>query len=114
MDLLGKIAVVAIAIWVLWLALQPRYAFVVRIAAGLPTTTKGTVTRAFLQQVGEVCGQHGVRRGTVWGIIRAGRISLVFSNSIPPRGQQQLRNWWALSGWSPYRAESAIGESLGG
>jgi hypothetical protein len=25
---------------------------------------------------------------------------LAFSGEIPPAGQQQLRNWWANSGWS--------------
>jgi hypothetical protein len=85
--------------WALWLVFQPRCAFVVRVRDGSPAAVKGTVTGAFLEQVREVCGRHAVQRATVRGLIREGRISLGFSRAIPPSGQQQLRNWWAHSGW---------------
>jgi hypothetical protein len=91
---------------VVWMALQPRCAFVIRIAHGIPRPVRGKVTAAFLEQVREVCQQNGVKRGTVRGLIRGRRIALGFSRNIPPGGQQRLRNWWANSGWAakPARA----------
>ena len=89
-----------------WIAL-PRCAFVIQIAQGIPKAVRGKVTAAFLEQVREVCEQHGVRRGMVRGLIRGRRIALGFSASIPLAGQQRLRNWWANWGWSakPARAQ---------
>jgi hypothetical protein len=105
MELLFKLVVVALLAWGLWLAAQPRCAFVVRVAAGVPRAVKGVVTPAFLEQVRQVYSEHGVRSGTVRGLIRGRRIALGFAGKIPPGGQQQLRNWWALSGWSAPLAE---------
>jgi hypothetical protein len=89
-----------------WFALQPRCAFVVRIAKGQPKAIRGKVTAAFLDQIRETCERHGVRNGTVRGLIRGKRICLGFSRSLPQAGQQQLRNWWANWGWlaKPIRA----------
>ena len=95
-QLLG-LGVIAAA---LWFALQPRCAFVVQIAQGLPKAVRGKVTAGFLDQVRDMCQRNGVRGGTVRGLIRGRRIALGFSRSIPPAGQQQLRNWWANWGWA--------------
>lgn len=101
-QLLG-LGVIMAAVWV---ALQPRCAFVIQIAQGIPKAVRGKVTAAFLEQVREVCQQNGVKQGTVRGLIRGRRIALGFSRNIPPGGQQRLRNWWANSGWAakPARA----------
>ncbi len=106
MDLLVKLAVVGLVVWLVWLAFQPRCAFVLRVAEGRARAVQGKATRALLAQVEEICAQHGVRRAVVRGVVRGRRIALAFSRDIPPSGQQQLRNWWALSGWSarPSRA----------
>ena len=105
MELLPKLILVALLAWALWAACRPRCAFVVRLADGLPRLVRGKATAAFLERVREVCNQYGVLSGTVRGIIARRRISLSFSG-IPLPGQQQLRNWWAMSGWSarPTRA----------
>jgi len=89
-----------------WIAVQPRCAFVVRISNGQPKAIRGKVTAAFLEQIRETCEQHGVRNGTIRGLIRGKRIMLGFSGGLPQAGQQQLRNWWANWGWSakPIRA----------
>jgi len=100
-DWLTSAIVLALVAVVAWYALQPRLAFVVRIAAGIPQTTEGVVTPAFLEQVRLLCAEHGIQRGIVRGVIRGARIALAFSNDIPPSAQQQLRNWWGLSGWPP-------------
>jgi hypothetical protein len=102
----GQLLAVGVIVAAVWIALQPRCAFVVQISQGLPKAVRGKVTAAFLEQVREVCERNGVRQGMVRGLIRGRRIALGFSSSIPPAGQQQLRNWWANWGWSakPARA----------
>jgi hypothetical protein len=106
MDLVFRIAVLCGVILLVWLMVQPRYAFVVRIVASNPCLAKGKVTGNFLQEIREVCTRFGVVHGVVRGIVRGRHISLHFSRSIPPPCQQQMRNMWALSGWSavPKRA----------
>jgi hypothetical protein len=61
---------------------------------------RGTVTRAFLQEVGDTCGRHGVSDAVVRGEVRGQRIALAFSRGMPEPCRQQLRNLWGLSGWS--------------
>jgi hypothetical protein len=100
MELLLRLVVVAAVVWACWSAFQPSCTFIVRIIDGMPRTVKGTVTAAFLEEVRRICHDHGVRNGAVRGIVNRNRISLAFSGGIPPAGQQQLRNWWAISGWS--------------
>jgi hypothetical protein len=99
MELLLKLVIVALVAWAFWAAFQPRRAFVVRVAGGEPRTVKGVVTPAFLAQLRDVCRQHGVQSGAVRGLVRGRRIALAFSGGVPPAARQQLRNWWAFSGW---------------
>jgi len=94
------LALVALAAWALWSASRPRPAFVIRIVRGVPKVARGTVTRAFLQEVGETCGRHGVSDAVVRGEVRGRRIALAFSGGMPEPCRQQLRNLWGLSGWS--------------
>src|SRR5262249_45620133 len=82
-----------------WFVCRPRCAFVVRVADGTARVAAGKVTPAFLQEVSEACAGHGVRRGTVRGLVRGRRIALAFAGGIPRPCRQQLRNLWALSGW---------------
>jgi Protein of unknown function (DUF3634) len=100
MDLLIKLAILAFAALAFWAAIRPRRAFVVQVKWGMPRAVRGVVTPAFLDQVRRVCDEGGVQSATVSGLVRGRRIMLAFSGSIPPGGQQQLRNWWAMSGWS--------------
>jgi hypothetical protein len=100
MDLFLKLGLVMLAAWALWCACRPRPAFVVRIKGGVPGLAKGTVTRAFLHQIGETCRRHQVGHGEVRGVRNGRRIALVFSRGMPPACQQQLRNLWTLTGWS--------------
>src|SRR5262249_59660069 len=84
-----------------WKTRRPPCFFAVRPARGEPTAEVGTVTPAFLRRVREVAEEHGVAAGRVWGEIRrGGRISLRFSGQFPESARQQLRNWWAVSGWT--------------
>lgn len=91
-------------IWGLWRASRGSEVFSVRIVEGQPTRDQGTVTAAFLQEVNEIARQHQIVAGRVWGVAKlGGRISLQFSPQFPPDAQQQLRNWWVVSGWSTSR-----------
>jgi hypothetical protein len=90
----------ALVFWGLYSAIRSSDAFVVKIVSGVPRVTRGTVTRAFVAEIGEVCRRHGVRDGAVRGVVKNNRIKLEFSRGITAPCQQQLRNLWSLSGWS--------------
>jgi hypothetical protein len=92
------------AAWGLWRAGRPRAVFRVRVAAGRPEATEGTVTPAFLTRVREVAAANGVSRGVVSGFAHGEFIRLRFSAEIPEPARQQLRNWWASSGWPALRS----------
>jgi len=94
--LLLLLAVIA----VVWLTVRPLAVFVVRIQRKVPQATQGKVTAAFLGEIAELCRQHGVDTGEVRGVACGRRISLWFSGGVPASFRQQLRNWWALSGWA--------------
>jgi hypothetical protein len=96
-----QLALLALVIWGLWTALRPRPIFVVRIRDRIPRLASGKIAPGFLQEIGEVCGRHGVSRGEVRGVAAEGRrITLAFSGDVPEACRQQLRNLWNLSGWS--------------
>jgi hypothetical protein len=99
-DVLLTLGLAALVAWGLWSAFRPRPVFVVRIKDGVPRPAKGTVTQAFVHQIGETCRRHHVQQGVVRGVNQGRRIALSFSRGIPPACQQQLRNLWTLTGWS--------------
>jgi hypothetical protein len=95
--------------WGIWQACQPRSVFVIRIEGGEPRAVRGTVTKAFLGEVRELCRHHGVTRGSVRGQLRGTRIALDLRGPFPPVCRQQLRNVWAISGWSAGRPPRRLG-----
>ena len=98
MELAFQIVFLGLLVGALWLALQPRYVFVVKVRGGAGRVCRGKVTAAFVQQVEEAFRRNGVRDGWVGGVRQRGRVSLLFSRNLPPACRQQLRNEWALSG----------------
>lgn len=100
MHFLFLLALVLIVVWGLYSVIHPRPVFVVRVEDGKARVVRGKVTQAFLQEIGETCDRHGVKRGGVRGVANGSRIALAFSGDIPPSCRQQLRNLWHLSGWS--------------
>jgi hypothetical protein len=100
MGLFLQLGLLVLVAWGLWSVFQPRCAFVVRIKDGKPKVARGTVTQAFLHQIGEMSSRHHVEQGVVRGVVKGGRIALIFSRGIPPAYRQQLRNLWTLTGWS--------------
>jgi hypothetical protein len=99
--------------WGLWKACQPRSIFVVRIESGSPRVVRGTVTKAFLNRIGEACLDHGVTRGVIRGQVRGREIALEFKGHFPPACRQQLRNIWVMTGWSAPPIEKRRGGGRG-
>jgi hypothetical protein len=96
MDFITKVVIVSAALGVAWIAVQPRYVFMVRVVKGRPQLAKGKVTPQFLQLVGETCEAFGIASGWVGGSRRGRQIALHFSRGIPPQCRQRLRNLWAI------------------
>ncbi|MFO0887869.1 MAG: DUF3634 family protein [Isosphaeraceae bacterium] len=87
----------------IWRACAPRAAFVIRLRSGEPHVVRGRVTTSFLAEVRDLCRHHGVARGSIRGLPRDGRIALDLRGPFPPAFRQQLRNVWAITGWSAGR-----------
>ena len=98
MALAFQIVFLSLLVGALWLALQPRYVWVVKVRGGVARLSQGKVTAAFVQQVEEAFRRNDVRDGWVGGVRQRGRVSLHFSRNLSPACRQQLRNEWALSG----------------
>jgi hypothetical protein len=101
MEWFGKgllLLLAGLVVWQVWRASRPRL-FAVRLDEGTPRAARGVVTPAFLQRVREVASDHGVTAGRVIGVMRGPHIGLEFSRQFPGPARQQLRNWWAMSGW---------------
>ncbi len=81
MALLFQLGLAALVAWGLWTALRPRPAFVVRIKGGVPRVARGTVTQAFLLQIGEACSRHGVSHGVGPRRGQGRTIALAFSGA---------------------------------
>jgi hypothetical protein len=99
-EWVAQFAAAALVIGIAWALLRPRTVFEVRVADGKATTVRGAVAAAFVAEIRDACDRLGVRSATVRGTARGRRVALVFSRDIPAAGCQQLRNWWANSGWS--------------
>ncbi len=109
MNALISLALLGLVGWGVWQALQPRAVFDIRVADGEPHVVRGTVTKTFLREIRELCQHHGVTRGVVRGKARGNRIGLEILGSFPPAYCQQLRNVWAISGWSAGRPAARRG-----
>lgn len=94
MNDLTRVALLLGIAWFLWLAFQPRVAFVIRILKGEAHLDRGIAPPGLLNEVTEVCRREGIESGTVRGHIGSEGIALVFSRQVPPGARQQLRNWW--------------------
>ncbi|HLW66526.1 MAG TPA: DUF3634 family protein [Gemmataceae bacterium] len=96
-ELLLEIVLIGFAGWVVWMLLQPRYVFEIRLQQGKPLVRKGKVTAAFLAEVAAICRDDHVSAGWIGGVMRGKRVALRFSRHFPPGAQQRLRNEWMLA-----------------
>jgi hypothetical protein len=91
------VALFVLAAW--WWGPAASAQFVVRIDDGAARLVRGKVAAAMLRQVEEICREHGVRRGEVYGRLWGRRrVRLAFSRGIPPACRQRLRNVWPIHG----------------
>lgn len=104
MNGLTRVALLIGIGWLLWLAFQPRVAFVIRILKGEGHLDRGIAPPGLLNEINEVCQREGIDSGTVRGHIGSGGIALVFSSGFPDGAKQQLRNWWVSIHGAPTRA----------
>ena len=108
MPLVEKIAALLICgmiAWAYWRASRPRFLFRVRIVDGQPADVEGAVTRAFLARLRDAAADHGLSDAEITGYEHEGAIRLKFSRNTPPAARQQIRNWWAMHGWSAPRRQ---------
>jgi hypothetical protein len=70
--------------------------FVIQIRNGVPFLKRGKVSQAFVVELADVLNRHGVRRGAIYGVPKAGRVALGFSRTIPANIRQSLRNVWSM------------------
>jgi hypothetical protein len=96
MELVYNLALVSLVGVAFYLALQPRYLFMVRIQNGLVRLAKGKLTRVSLEEIEQVCREGQIARGWIGGRKRGRRVVLAFSRTIPSSYQQRLRNLWTL------------------
>lgn len=88
----------------LWRTSKGRPLFVVTIDAGRAHAKTGTVTAAFLRRVEEVAAANQIEQAAIHGYPSGRLIRLWFSKEMSEASRQQLRNWWASSGWgAPYK-----------
>jgi len=90
--------VLGIAIWALWAACQPKYAFRIRIQNGEVQLVNGKLTQRSLHRFAEVCRDHGVTGGWIMGIRQHRHVVLRFSRHFSAGSQQQIRNDWHAQG----------------
>jgi hypothetical protein len=98
MGLVFDVALVALVIVAFYVALQPRYLFLVCIQDGMSRLHKGKLTTAFLDEIDQVVREARITRGWIGGIKRGQRVVLAFSRGISRPCQQRLRNLWLLRG----------------
>jgi hypothetical protein len=104
MNGLTRVALLIGIAWLLWLAFQPRVAFVIRVLKGESHLDRGIAPPGLLNEINEVCQRERIDSGTIRGHIGSGGISLVFSSKFPEGARQQLRNWWVSIHGAPTRA----------
>ena len=85
------LAIVAV---ILHAAFGQRYQFLIEFNQGVPRVTKGKVQADFLDDVRDVCREHGIISGWIGGVKQGKSMALRFSRNIPHGCRQRLRNVW--------------------
>ncbi len=95
-DQLIITVVAGIAVAAAIVLLRPRPDLVIRVRNGKPMVKKGKVSRRFLGECEQLCGDLKIQSARIWGQTVAGRTSLRFSAHIAREHQQKFRNVWSL------------------
>jgi hypothetical protein len=98
LELVIKLALVAVAGVIVWLILQPRALFVIVIRDGRAEIAKGKAPRNFLEDVNHICHDRHIHSGKIRGVRMGKRVLLAFSRQIPANLRQSFRNAWGVHG----------------
>ena len=80
-----------------WLArLVKPPVFIVSLHDGHATAVKGNLSVAFLTECSDLAIKRGIRSGRLYGVWKAGAVSLEFSPEIAEEHHQVFRNVWGL------------------
>ena len=89
--------VIGLALVVLaWQLPARNRVFVIHVRNGVPSTARGKVGQSFLADVADIVERQRIRRGSIFGLTRHGKINLGFSRTIPVNCRQSLRNIWSM------------------
>jgi len=88
--LVAAVAIVAV------IFLRPRPAFVIRVREGKVSVARGRLSKKLLEDCQHLISESNIRRATIKGFSKAGRIKLRFSRHIPPSYHQRFRNIWGF------------------
>jgi len=70
--------------------------FTIIIEQGVARAARGTITRKFLDDCGDVAKQLGIYEGEIYGKKSGNKITLEFSGNIPQSAHQRFRNLWGV------------------
>lgn len=97
-SLIGTVLIVAVILGLIWLAIRPRYQFVIDVADSQARLSRGLATAAFVSEVEEVFRDQQVPKGSVRGLRVGKRTILHFSRHVPEPCRQRIRNLLQLHG----------------
>jgi hypothetical protein len=92
-DLITFIVVVTAGA-IIFVFLRPKPVFVIVIRAGKIKGYRGKIPRGFKEDCEHLVGELNLKRGTIKGVRKAGKVRLRFSFLIPKSCHQRFRNAW--------------------
>jgi len=96
MEVLIAILVFTVGPILLYVALRPPVVFQIKYHNGASRVSRGRLTEARLASIREICGQNGIRSGTITALPAGKRVRMKFSGDFSPGCQQQVRNLMLL------------------
>ncbi len=91
---MSKAIIIVLGIIIVFIFIWPRKLFIIRITYGVAHLETGHVPLHFIWDVGDILRRNRVYNAQVTGLKYGGTIRLCFSEGIPERCQQQVRNVW--------------------
>lgn len=80
--------------YMIWRFLRSKPEFRISVVDGTVQVLAGKLRPVLLGELTDVIVKEGVKRGTIAGHRKSGRIVLSFSGDFVPAVQQQIRNTW--------------------
>jgi len=79
---------------IIFVSLRPKPVFVIVIRAGKIIDCRGRVPKGFREDCEHLVSELNLKRGTIMGVRKAGKVTLRFSFLIPKSCHQRFRNAW--------------------